>query len=42
MVRGGHSAPLLLTAWIQMRATRDFYEKRATQLAALAVKNTQS
>ena len=36
MVRGGHSAPLLLTAWIQMRATRDFYNERASALAALA------
>ena len=35
-MRGGHSAPLLLTAWIQMRATRDFYNERASALAALA------
>ena len=31
-----HSAPLLLTACIQMRAKRDVYNERASELSALA------
>jgi hypothetical protein len=35
-VKGGLKAPFLLTACIQMRAMRDFYNERASALAALA------